>query len=463
VIARVLRAATLCAACVIAAAGTAVAAQASITIDEVRIHGNHTTPDADVLRIAEIVVGSPLEADTVEAVRARLDASGRFSRVEIRQRQRSIDDPTRIALIIIVSEHVGIRLLDGVDVPRVPGQAGRVWAQTMFLPILDVQDGYGLTYGLRTSVVGGRDSTTRLSVPASWGGTRQLAVEAEHTFAPRLRETPDARSIHAADDGVAVPAVRCPASRITRGITRVAGKVGIWRQEHPFFEQGQLRRHVDGEISYRPVPELGVGVEAGLAAVSFGDVDDRMTRGGVFVEIDTRADPLFPRNAVHARTSWSRVSFAHPEQSGVPNGGRSLWRHDVRGYVGLIGQVVLAGRVQLETSSAALPAYAQPIFGGADTLRGIRAGYAVGDNLWSATLEARVPLSSPLRSTRMGVLAFYDTGAIWNAGHAWRDATRVDGLGGGVFLVNPVFRIQCTVARARGLSTRVHLSTGIAF
>ncbi len=453
-IARVLRVAWLCSACVIAA-GATVAAQTSITIDEVRIHGNHTTPDAEVLRIAEIAVGSPLDAGTVEAVRARLDASGRFSRVEIRQRQRSIDDPTRVALIVIVSEHVGIHLLDGVDVPRVPGLARRVWAQTMFLPILDVQDGYGLTYGLRTSVVGGRDSTTRLSVPASWGGTRQLAVEAEHTFAARPRETSDGQD--------AQPAAGGEARRITRGITRVAGKAGIWRQEHPYFEQGQLRRHVDGEISYRPVPQLGVGVEAGLAAVSFGDVDDRMTRGGVFVEVDTRADPLFPRNAVHARTWWNRVSFARPEQSGVRDGGRSLWRHDVRGYVGLIGQVVLAGRLQVETSSGTLPAYAQPIFGGADTLRGVRAGYAVGDNLWSATLEARVPLSSPLRSTRTGVLAFYDTGATWNAGRARRDATRIEGIGGGVFLVSPIVRVQCTVARARGLSTRVHLSTGIAF
>ena len=420
--------------CFLVAAG-ASASQPTVTVDDVRIHGNHTTPDAEVLRIAGIAVGTPLEAGTVDAVHARLDASGKFSRVEIRQRQRSIDDPTRIALIIIVSEHVGIRLLDGIDVPRVPSVARRLRSQTMFLPIFGVQDGYGLTYGLRTSVVGSRESATRLSVPASWGGTRQLAIEVDHTFAPRT----------------------------TRSITRVAGSAGIWRQEHPYFEQGQLRRHVSGEISYRPVPQVGVGVEAGLAAVSFGDVDDRMTRGGVFAEVDTRADPLFPRNAVHVRTSWTRVSFARPEQSQVPDGGRSLWRHDVRGYVGLIGQVVLAGRVQLETSDAALPAYAQPIFGGADTLRGVRAGYAVGDNLWSATLEARAPLSSPLRTTRMGVLAFYDTGATWNAGQARRDATRVEGVGGGVFLVSPIFQIQCTVARALGLGTRVHVATGVSF
>lgn len=424
-------------------------AQGTLVVEDVRVHGNHSTPDEEVLRIAAIAIGVPLEAGLPEAARKRLEDSGRFSSVEIRQRSRSIEDPTRVALIILVAEHASVRPVVDVDVPAVPGVLGRLRSQMMFLPILSIDDGYGLTYGLRTSLVGGRQSTTRLSVPASWGGTRQLALEAEKTFTRQRRGEPGTTGT---DRGI-----------VSGGLTRVRGSAGLWRQEHPFFEQGQFRQYAEGEVSYRPKPVFGVGATAGVAAVSFGEVDDRMTRGGVFAEVDTRRDPLFPRNAVFARTSWTRLTFEHPEQSGVPDGGRSRWHHDVRGYLGVIGQVVLAARLQVDAVDTALPAYAQPIFGGADTLRGIRAGYTVGDNLWSAMVEARAPITSVLRTTRFGVLAFYDTGATWNHGQRWRDAGREEGVGGGIFLVNPFFQFQFSVAHGIGLSTRVHVSTGVSF
>jgi hypothetical protein len=432
-------------------------AQAALVVEDVRVHGNHSTPDEEVLRIASIAVGAPLEPEGLAAARRRLEASGRFSSVEIRQRSRSIEDPSRIAVIILVAEQAAVRPVVDVDVPPLPGVLGRLRSQTMFMPILSVDDGYGLTYGLRTSFVGGRASATRLSVPASWGGTRQLAVEAERTFTrhtPGIGEPPgtSGRTVPPSGSGI-----------VGGGLTRLRGNVGLWRQEHPYFEQGQFRRYVDGEISYRPRPAFGIGAAAGLAAVSFGDVDDRMTDAGLFAEFDTRRDPIFPRNAVYARTSWSRLSFAEPAASGIPDGGRSRWQHDVRSYLGVIGQVVLAARVQMDFADGPLPAYAKPILGGADTLRGIGAGFAVGDNLWAASVEARMPFTSVLRSTKLGVLAFYDTGATWDYARRWRDAGREEGVGAGVFLVNPFFQFQLSVARGLGRSTRVHASTGVSF
>ncbi len=410
---------------------------APLVVTVVRVHGNHSTPDDEVLRIAAIVVGAPLAPSDVAAAQQRLADSGRFARVEIRQRARSIDDPSQVALIILVAEHASVRPID-VGLPPIPGPLGRLRSQTMFLPILNVRDGYGLTYGVRTTLVGGAQSTSRLSVPASWGGTRQLALEGERTFT----------SGAIAGRGA---------------LTRVRGSAGLWRQEHPFFDQGQFRRYVDAEISIRPRAFVGAGATVGTASVSFGEVDDRMTSGGVFALIDTRRDPGFPRNAVFARSSWTRLSFARPEQSNVPTGGRSRWQHDVRGYLGVIGQVVLAARVQVDASNGPLPAYAKPVFGGADTLRGLRAGSAVGDNLWAATVEARAPFTSVLRSTRLGVVAFYDTGAIWDHGQRWRNAGREEGVGAGIFAVSPVFQWQLSVARGLGRSTRVHLSTGVSF
>lgn len=425
------------------------AAQSPLVIEEVRVHGNHSTPDEEVLRLAALPVGAPLAPGDVEAARTRLTRSGRFSTVEIRQRSRYIDDPSRVALVIIVAELPSVRPAIDVSVPPIPGILGRLRSQAMFLPILSLDDGYGLTYGLRTSLVGGRRSTTRVSIPASWGGTRQLAVEADHTFT-RARSTSG-------------DAVARESGLVSRGLTRLRGSAGLWRQEHPFFEQGQFRRYVDGEIAWRPRPVVGLGAMAGTAAVSFGDVDDRMTSGGVFAEIDTRRDPLFPRNAVYARSAWQRVGFARPEQSGVPDGARSRWRHDVRAYAGAIGQLVIAARLQAEFSDGPLPAYAKPILGGADTLRGVRAGYAIGDNQWAGTVEARLPLTSVLRQARLGLLGFYDTGATWDHGQRWRDVARIEGVGGGVFLVTPVFQFQLSVARGLGLGTRVHASTGVSF
>jgi hypothetical protein len=328
----------------------------------------------------------------------------------------------------------------------------------MFLPILNIEDGYGLTYGLRTSFVGGTRSATRVSVPASWGGTRQLAVEAEHSFrhARRVAGAP-------VDIGSPLP---LPGERTNVGtgpVTRVRGSGGLWRQEHPYFEQGQFRQYVDGEISYRPRSFVGIGGTGGLAAVSFGDVDDRMTSGGVFAELDTRRDPLFPRNAVYARTMWNRVAFEHPERSGVPPGARSRWQHEVRGYAGVFRQVVFAGRLQLEQADGPLPAYAKSILGGADTLRGVRAGFDVGDNLWAGSVEARVPITSVMRLTRFGVVAFYDTGSTWDDGQRWQDRGREEGVGAGIFLINPLIQFQFSVARGLGRSTRVHVSTGVSF
>ena len=48
-------------------------------------------------------------------------------------------------------------------------------------------------------------------------------------------------------------------------------------------------------------------------------------------------------------------------------------------------------------------------------------------------------------------------------GQRWRDVDRIEGVGGGVFLVTPVFQFQLSVARGLGLGTRVHASTGVGF
>ena len=47
-------------------------------IAAVRIHGNHTTPDAEVLTLAAVSPGDPATPDVESSVGERLERSGRF-------------------------------------------------------------------------------------------------------------------------------------------------------------------------------------------------------------------------------------------------------------------------------------------------------------------------------------------------------------------------------------------------
>jgi len=73
-------------------------------VAEVRIHGNHTTPDADVLAIVGEVIGKPATEALVTEVVARLEKSGRFEGMEVRKRFRSIENPDDILLMVVVDE-----------------------------------------------------------------------------------------------------------------------------------------------------------------------------------------------------------------------------------------------------------------------------------------------------------------------------------------------------------------------
>lgn len=129
-------------------------------IVDIRVHGNHTTPDAEVVRLAGVSAGTPFGPGTLAAMRTALDASGRFRQVEVRKRYASIGDPTAILIVIVVEERVGV----ATDVPD-PGPVRTLRAHTMWMPILRSEDGYGLTYGARVSLVtcwaGGRGCRRR--------------------------------------------------------------------------------------------------------------------------------------------------------------------------------------------------------------------------------------------------------------------------------------------------------------
>ncbi|MEO8680678.1 MAG: BamA/TamA family outer membrane protein [Vicinamibacterales bacterium] len=400
-------------------AATGVGAQAAPgpgVVGEVRVHGNHTTPDADVLALVGDVVGQPATDTLIADIAARLQQSGRFDGVDVRKRYRSIDNPDDILLMIVIDEVPGISALD-----LTPGPWKRFTSTGMFLPVLHYDDGYGFTYGARVSFVNLLGRGSRMSMPFTWGGERQARVQLERGF--------------------------------QRG--RLFGDAGIGRKENPHYEIGDTRTGAHARLEGSIQKWLRVGGGGGIEDVQFGEVRDRLGRGGADVTLDTRVDPAYPRNAVHATFGVEHLSF----DAGHSNRKTT----DVRVYIGLIGQTVLSVRGLSIASSEPLPAYEQSLLGGDSTLRGYETGYQANDNLAAASAELRVPLTSPLSVGRFGLKAFVDAGAAYAAGGKMADQKLDRGYGGGVYLHLTILSLELDVARSEAGDTRLHFGMGVTF
>jgi len=388
-------------------------------VGEVRVHGNHTTPDADILGIVGEVVGKPATDQLIEEIRKTLEKSGRFDGVEVRKRFRSIENPDDILLMVVVDEVAGVDPLD-----LTPGPMKKFWSSGMFMPVLHSEDGYGFTYGARVSFVDLLGPRSRITVPLTWGGERQARVQLERAF----RSGP---------------------------IERVSGEFGVGRRENPHYETGDTRVSLGARIESAPARWFRLGAAARRDDVSFGDLEDTVSRIGGDATIDTRVDPAFPRNAIHVNGGIDRVTFdaGHANQKKL----------DARGYVGLFRQMVLAVRGLSVTTDTALPIYEHNLLGGAGNLRGYESGYQAGDNLAAASAELRIPITSPLNVGRFGVKAFVDWGTVYAAGEKLSDQAFERGIGGGVYLHLTIVSLSLDVARSDTGNTRFHFGMGVTF
>jgi outer membrane protein assembly factor BamA len=297
----------------------------------------------------------------------------------------------------------------------------------MFLPIVNFVDGYGFTYGGRVSTVDLLGIGERLSVPLTWGGTRRAALEFERQFK-------------------------------TGPLTRIDSSFGVWSRENPRFEIRDQRVEVKGraERVFRDI--LRTGVDASRATISFGSVDDDLWTLGTSATVDTRLDPTFPSNAVLAGVNWTAMHFGQiPERV-------NRYTADARGYLRVFRQIVVAGRAQYVGADATLPAYERLLLGGSGSLRGFSTGSFDGDRTFVTALEIRAPITSVLSGAKLGVNAFIDAGKVWNFGESMEAAEWRRGVGGGVFLIASIFRINLDVARGlKTGDTHVHLSSGFTF
>lgn len=395
------------------------ATHAQETIAEIRVHGNHTTPDADVIALSGLKPGDAATDARLAAAEQALRDSDRFDDVEVRKRFRSIENPADILVMIVIDEPAGVSADD-----LTPGFGARVRSSLLWLPILNYADGYGFTYGLRTTFADPVGKDSALSFPFSWGGERRAGVELERSFNDQ----------------------------------RTRAGVAFWvnRRVNPFFDAADRRQQVRVEADHAMAPWVRVGAGARIAHVDFGDgYEARHVAAGPYVTFDTRIDPLFPRNAVHTRIGWERLAFE--------SGGAGLWRADARGYIGVGTWAVVALRGQLVRSDAALPQAEQPLLGGYDSLRGYRTGHRAGDSLAAVSGEVRVPLNSPLRVSQFGVKTFIDAGTVWNSGTSVGDQPFERGIGGGIFLGAAIMKLDVDVAWPEDGKPRVHVALAFNF
>lgn len=429
----VVRMALASAAAALAAMPPAVAAAqeraAREAVVEIRVHGNLSLSDAEVIVLAGVELGDGAGPDLTEAVRERLEASGRFETIDVRRLYRSLTATDEVALVIVVRERPGARWRN--PVARLLAGVGR---RLMVAPIVDHREGYGVAYGALTSVVDAFGAGSRLSAPATWGGHKRIGLEME---AP------------------------VPGPLVDR--LRAGGWRG--RRRHPYFDADDDRTGLEVAVERGLPGGFRLNGAAAWEDVRFVAGADRLFRAAVHLDYgDYRETPATARrNTVVVRAGVERLATV-----GAP-GTVFRPRLDARAYAAAGGQAVVAARLFFAGASGPLPPYERALLGGSPaargTLRGWPAGTAVGDRIAAASLELRLPVTSLLSEVQVGLRLFADTAAVYDAATSIGRARFLEGAGVGVFVMPPGFGFPVAIDVAHDFAggVRTHASAGFGF
>jgi outer membrane protein assembly factor BamA len=389
------------------------------TIESVRVHGNHTIPDDEVIGIAGVSPGDSLGDNSADEIEERLLDSGRFESVEVRVRYRSLDENGPVALVIVVREGRGKSIR---SIPR----------RFMLGPIFRFSDEYGVTFGANVAMVDLFTKGGRASFPLSWGGKRQIAAK----FHFPLGESDRGKVVH-----------------------NLLFDINRYRQVNPHFDVPDNRFEVGGGVQSR-YKLLSFGARGDWTDASFDELDESFVKTSAHVALDTRVDEIIPGHAVYLGLGWERFFF----RTGTDRADVNRYSTDVRGFLHLIGPLHLAGQFYYNPASGPLPTYEKPFLGGGATLRGHEAGEYIGDNMALATIELRLAATRLLQYARVGLHFFYDAGTVYDFGEKLRDATWHEGAGLGAF-----FRVFFISVRAdvgwnlQGEGTRFHIASKMKF
>jgi outer membrane protein assembly factor BamA len=91
-------------------------------------------------------------------------------------------------------------------------------------------------------------------------------------------------------------------------------------------------------------------------------------------------------------------------------------------------------------------------------------GAFVGDRAVIASIELRIPVSSPLSFARLGGTLFYDAAKAYDAGQRSSATPWSSGAGAGAFMTLRFLSLNVHFAHSlNGTGNRIHLSTGFTF
>ncbi len=398
-------------------------------IADIRVHGNHLTTDDEVIRLSGLRKGAPVTADTITGAEKQLKASDKFDDVQVLKRFASIDDPKQILVMLIVNEGpVQIELPTGPGAASMPARmVKRSFGKNfMYMPIIDREDGYAMRFGVRIAYVPNARTRSRLSFPFTWGGERRAGAEWERDLSH---------------------------GRIQIG-------TALTSSQHPFFVQTDARRQAWARAEVSGL-KTHLGVTASVQRVNFGGAIDHIKTIGADLTIDTRLDPVLPRNALYVVASAEQVRV-------TPDGGTARdpfvrTKIDASGYLGTFGQTVLVARVTREDATKSPPLYFKSLLGGMSNLRGFETASFAGDTLVAGTVEIRSPITSPISVGKVGIRVFADAGTVYDKGQRYKDQTLKQGYGAGLFFTAAVFHLNLDVAHGKGAGTRVHVGGGFSF
>ena len=356
-------------------------------------------------------VGQPLASRRRCAqIEQRLKASGHFETVEIRKRYRSLESTSDVALVLLVHERPGFT---SETIDERPADVGLDARQEP----TDVPADRRLRRRLWLHVwrTGQHDRSARR-------GRAALGAADLGRHAPRGGRSSSARSRSGPLTRVAIDlrhlAAREPALRDRRSARRVDGA----RRTQLRRPRPRRRRDVAKHGDVRPDSTIGCGRSARTS---------RSTRAAI---------PRFPRNAVLLGAGWTGLHVRQPRPSRI-----NRYTTDARGYLGVIRQAVLAGRVQYSTADRTLPPTTS---GCCSAARRTCAASAPGRST-AIACSSRQP-SCACRSRRCSaapssaLTAFMDAGKTFDVGQSLKDAAWHHGVGGGVFLIATIVRSTST-------------------
>ena len=176
---------------------------------------------------------------------------------------------------------------------------------------------------------------------------------------------------------------------------------------------------------------------------------------GADVIVDTRVDPLMPHNAIFVRSAVERLHFSDGEtQRSDPKSTRTATSACI---------VEPSWRFEPCARTSAVPRL--PFTNRCSVVRAISAAFARGMPLATrssqASVELRIPTTSPLRMARFGYSVFMDAGTTYDRGQRFGDQKLEKGVGAGIWATAPLFRFSVAVARGIGSGMRVHVGAGL--